>query len=248
MSLVFCPTMPQSGTWFVLRLFERLGYKIEHTGEIMSRIVNMTVDISIPTILHTHVFAFYYNPAPYKESWPSYGGDAIQEYIVRKNKMSIGGIKLLASMFKTVIPIRDPLASLLTRERRAPNLRHFYIVDGYVEVVRELSNHPNVKFFPLDLNLTEEERYELLVDVLTHCGVDVSKHSEEINDTAIHWRKENVTPNNSFREHYDAGDIDKLKELLGHKWAEVAHLKNMGGILVPFLSKLGYNEKRTLIW
>ena len=248
MSIIFCPSVPQSGTWFTLRLFEKFGYRIEHTGEIMDRKENRTIDLSLPIILGTHIFPFYYNPDPYKECWPSFGGDPIQEYIVRKNKMSIGCIKLLASMYKTVIPIRDPLASLLTREARAPNLRNFYIVDAYVEVARELADHPNVKFLPVDLDLTFDERRKLLEEVVIHCGIDIQQYDEQIGDVATHWKKENITPNNRFHEPYENGDINTIKEWLGQKWAEVVHLKNMGGILVPFLSKLGYNERKTLLW
>ncbi|MCK4822899.1 hypothetical protein KA005_44465, partial [bacterium] len=243
MKIIFCPTVPQSGTWFVLRLFERLGCKIMDSTRVKKEGVQSEL-----SILHTHIFPFYYNPAPYKESWPSFGGDPIQEYIVRKNKLSIGCIKLLSSMYKTIIPIRDPLASLLTREARAPNLRHFYIVDGYVEIARELANYPNVKFFPIDLNLSFDERKKLLVDVVTHCGFDAVQYDVLLGDIATHWKKENVTPNNRFHEPYEKGDLDTIQKWLGPKWAEVVHLKNMGGILIPFLSALGYNEKKTLIW
>ena len=248
MNIIFCPSAPQSGTWFVLRLFEKFGYRIEHAGEIIDRKENRIVDLSSPVILGTHIFPFYYNPDPYKESWPSFGGDAVQEYIVRRNKVSIGDIKLLCSMYKTVIPVRDPLASILTREMRAPNLRHFYIVDAYVEMARTLAGHPNVKFLPVDLDLTFDERRKLLEDVAIHCGIDIAQYDEVIGDIATHWKKENITPNNRFHEPYEKGDINTIKEWLGQKWAEVVHLKNMGGILVPFLSELGYNQKKTLLW
>lgn len=243
MKIVFCPTAPQSGTWFVLRLFEKMECKIIDTDQVKKEGFQNEL-----AILHTHIFPFYYTPSPYKECWPSFGGDPIQEYIVRKNKLSIGCIKLLCSMYKTIIPIRDPLASLLTREVRAPNLRHFYIVDAYVEIVRELAGHPNVKFFPVDLNLNFDERKELLVDVVTHCGFDPVQHDTLLGDIATHWKKENITPNNRFRKLYEEGDLEAIQEQLGPKWAEVVHLKNMGGILIPFLSGLGYNEKKTLLW
>ena len=51
-----------------------------------------------------------------------------------------------------------------------------------------------------------------------------------------------------FHGPYNRGDIDSIREWLGDKWQEVVYLKNMGGILVPWLSKLGYNKYRTLIW
>ena len=246
LSIVFCPTVPQSGTWFVLRFFEKLGCKIEHASEIIKRDSPLNLDSS--RILHAHIFPFYYNPSPYKEAWPSFGEDPIQEYIVRKNKLSIGGIKLLCNMYKTIIPIRDPLASLLTREARAPNLRHFYIVDAYVEVARTLSRCLNVMFLPVDLNLRYKERRNLLRKVVQHCGFNPDEHSEAINVVAKYWEKENVTPNNRFHKPYAEGDFDTIREWLGQKWAEVVHLKNFGAILVPFLSSLGYNEKKTLLW
>jgi hypothetical protein len=245
MKNIFCPTVPQSGTWFILRLFEKLGYEIKHAGVIMRD--DEVVDWNIPMILHAHVFPFYYNPAPYKDCWPSFGGDPIDEYIVRKNKLSIGGIKLLCNLFKTIIPIRDPLASLLTRQTRAPNLRHFYIVDAYVEVSK-LADNPNVFFFPVDLDLDFDEKKQLLVNAIRHCGLDPEEHDTVLGDVATHWKKENVTPNNKYHALYDAGNIDEIERLLGHQWAEVVHLKNMSGFITPFLGKLGYNEKKTLIW
>jgi len=178
----------------------------------MSRTENQVVDLSQPVIMNTHIFPFYYNPSPYKEYWPSFGGDAIQEYIVRKNKLSIGGIKLLASMYKTVIPLRDPLASLLTRENRAPNLRHFCIVDAYVELARQLDGHPNVFFLPVDVHTEYENRKTLLINAVNHCGIDANQHEDVIEKTAQEWQKENITPNNRYHEHYDAGNIDKIQE------------------------------------
>ena len=243
--LIFTPSVPQSGTWFTLRFFERLGYQIAHTGQIMQ-------GDSIPegkVVLNTHIFPFYFQPEEYKQYWPSYGGDRIQEYVVRKDKMCIGSIKLLASLYKTVIPVRDPLASILTREARAPQLRHFCVVDGYVELVRELAGNKNVMFLPVDLNMNEFERKHLLTKIAKHCGIELNqKNRKEIAMTAYHWQKQNITPNNRFHKPYDKGDIEQIKEWLGEKWAEVVYLKNMGGLLIPFLSKLGYNQYRTLIW
>lgn len=244
--MIFCPTAPQSGTWFVLRFFERLGFRIEHTGVITRE--QKTIDISVPTILHCHVFPFYYIPQPYKESWPSFGGDPIEEHIVRKDKLSIYAIQLLASMHKTVIPIRDPLASLLTRENRAPNLRHFYIVDAYVEIARKLAPLPNVFFLPVDLKRNYQERKECLIEMLVHCNISPAEHMEEVEKTAKEWKRENVTPNNKFYAMYHTGDIRGIEALLGQKVAELTHLRNMSGFLAPFLGSLGYNARKTLIW
>lgn len=248
MSLIFCPSPPQSGTWFTLRFFERLGFKIEHTGLVTRE--RKRLDMGVDTILHVHIFPFYYQSCAYKESWPSFGGDPVEAHVVRKDKLSIYAIQLLASMYPTVIPIRDPLASLLTRENRAPNLRHFYIVDAYVEVARRLAGLPNVFILPVDVPISYEERRDLLERMVAHCGIDVgeSRINQEIKETAEKWAKENVTPNNIFEEMYRSGDIEGIKARLAEKWAEVKHLKNMSGFLSNFLGEHGYNRSKPLIW
>jgi hypothetical protein len=211
------------------------------------------MDLSSPIILNTHIHTQYFQPHDYKYAWPSFGRDPIMARIVRKNQMGLWGIKLLANMHTTVIPVRDPLAMLLTRETRAPNLRHFHLVDAWVDVVRELGDHPNVFFFPVDLDYTEDtkfdERKKLLMSVCSHCEIDPVAVDAILGDFATHWKRVNPSPGNRFREPYEAGDIDKLQEMLGEKWAEVVHLKNMGSYLAPFLGELGYDgRKKTLIW
>ncbi len=243
--MIFVPTLPQSGTWFVLRLLEKCGYQIKFAGDIImnDRILDME---KFSTALSTHIFPFYYQGSPFKEALPSYGGNPVQDYIVRKYHMCMGSIQLLASMYKTIIPIRDPLACLLTREARAPQLRHFYIVDGFLEVIKRFADNPNVYFLPVDLYSDADNRRGLIRRILIDCGIGVwGKNKEAIDKTAIEWKRENITPNNRFREPYEKGDISKIKEMLGSKWAEVEHLKNHNGTIMPFLRNLGYGE---LLW
>lgn len=249
--MIFVPTLPQSGTWFVLELFKSCGFKVEFTGQILLK--QKRIKDLENMVLSTHIFSFYYQGSPFKEALPSYGGNPVQDYIVRKYHMCLGAIEVLASLYKTVIPIRDPLACLLTREVRAPQLRHFYIVDGFIEVAKRFMDHPNVKFLPVDLynsdNPTEgliEDRQQVLADVLNHC--DIRLDPNVIFKIAREWKRYNITPNNRFREPYENGDINKIKEMLGSKWAEVEHLKNHGGTILPLLSKLGYTKVKQLLW
>lgn len=108
--MIFCPTLPQSGTWFVLKFLEKCGLKIEFTGGIVQDKNRVLEDT--PTVLSTHIFPFYYQGSPFKEALPTFGDKAIKDYIVREHHMCMGAIEVLVSMHKTIIPIRDPLAYL----------------------------------------------------------------------------------------------------------------------------------------
>ena len=196
--------------------------------------------------LSTHIFPFYYQASPFKEVFPHYGGHPTTDYVVRKLHMGMAGIELLTRLHKTIIPIRDPLACILTREARAPNLRHFYIVDGFLEVIKRYENHPNVIFFPVDLYEDVVDRADLLDNVLKHCGVSPEKEQSLVHETAYAWKKEN-SAENPFREPYEQGDIDKIKGMMGASWAEVRYLKIHGGTIQPFLKRLGYDTKE-LLW
>jgi hypothetical protein len=195
--------------------------------------------------LSTHIFPFYYQALAFKETFPSYGGHPSTDYVVRKLHMGMAGIELLTRLYKTIIPIRDPLACILTREARAPQLRHFYIVDGFLEVIKRYQDHPNVIFFPIDLGLkTLEMKMKLAADVMIHCNILSNNNEIEIADYIEKWEKQNSAAN-KFREPYEAGDIEKLELMMGDHWAEVEYLKIHGGTIMPFLTKLGYGK---LLW
>ena len=240
--MIFVPTLPQSGTWFVLRLLEKCGFKIEFTGDIVEN--KKIIGNSDKVALSTHIFPFYYQAPAFKETFPSYGGHPSTDYVVRKLHMGMAGIELLTRLHKTIIPIRDPLACLLTREARAPQLRHFYIIDGFLEVIKRYQDHSNVFFFPVDLYKEHIDRESLVLKFLNHCKVDYSIDHTGIIEYIKAWKKENSAAN-KFREPYEAGDIEKLEKMMGDHWAEVEYLKIHSGTIKPFLTKLGYGE---LLW
>ena len=242
--MIFVPTLPQSGTWFILRLLEKCGFRLEFTGDIVKERKIMGDHDTIA--LSTHIFPFYYQASPFKEVFPHYGGHPTTDYVVRKLHMGMAGIELLTRLHKTIIPIRDPLACILTREARAPNLRHFYIVDGFLEVIKRYENHPNVIFFPVDLYKELGDRKKLTEKVLIHCNINSGNYRKDIDDYVVEWKKEN-SAENPFREPYEQGDIDKIKGMMGASWAEVRYLKIHGGTIQPFLKRLGYDTKE-LLW
>lgn len=242
--MIFIPTLPQSGTWFVLKLLEKCGFSLEFTGQIVQE--QRIIEDKEKVALSTHIFPFYYQPSPFKEVFPHYGGHPTTDYVVRKLHMGMAGIELLTRLHKTIIPIRDPLACLLTREARAPQLRHYYIVDGFLEVIKRYENHPNVYFLPVDLYKTYNDRRALLRNAVRHCGIEVDSVRDIIDGYATEWKKEN-SAENPYREPYEMGDINKIKEMLKEKWGEVRYLKIHGGTIQPFLKRLGY-DTGSLLW
>ena len=154
----------------------------------------------------------------------------------------------LCNFFKVIIPIRDPLAAILTREARHPQLPHFFIVDGFVALATEFVQHPNVMFLPIDLHTEEEKRIELLNKVAAHVGVDCEANKNVIEVYAQNWEPANTTPNNRFKKLYEKGDADKLRILLGSKWGAVSYLQNMASIILPFLANLGYTKSKLNLW
>jgi hypothetical protein len=242
--MIFVPTLPQSGTWFVLKLLEKCGFKLEFTGDIVNN--KKIIEDKEKVALSTHIFPFYYQASPFKEVFPHYGEHPTTDYVVRKLHMGMAGIELLTRLHKTIIPMRDPLACLLTREARAPQLRHFYIIDGFLEVIKRYENHPNVFFFPVDRDNNFIDRMKAVTECMQHLDIDFNNNVEAVTKYAAEWKKEN-TAENRYREPYENKDIGKIKDMLDEKVAEVEYLKIHGGTIKPFLQRLGY-DTGSLIW
>lgn len=216
MNIIFVPTVQHTGTWFVLRFLERFGYGIKEIWQVLE---DGKIPIPNSTLLHTHF--------PVQ--------DALSQDL--KKASPLRTIFTLVNLFKTVVPVRDPLAAILTRECRHPEYHHFYIVDGFVNMAK-LHGHPNVYFFPIDLEV--EKRKEVLTGALAHCDISIDPYL--ISTVAEEWKPENPTPTNRFHDIYREKDWGKLESLLGPKVASVEYLRNKSAQIKPFLSALGYGD------
>ena len=102
----------------------------------------------------------------------------------------------------------------------------------------KLHGHPNVYFFPIDLEV--EKRKEVLTGALAHCDISIDPYL--ISTVAEEWKPENPTPDNRFHDIYREKDWGKLEFLLGPKVAAVEYLRNKSAQIKPFLSELGYGD------
>ena len=252
--IVFIPTVQHTGTWFVLEFLKHFIPEIkELTFLLEKRAKDGTADINYvhtyldpldkPTLVQIHLpiirylnFDVNYPQSSFERKWYSNLGTM--------RSVSIQTILMVCNFFKTVIPIRNPMAAILSRETRHPQLRHFFIVDGFVTFAKEFKQHPNVKFLPIDMTDDVGIRRKLLSDVLVHCGIDATPHGALLDELAEKWEPKNATPGNKFKEPYEAGDMKRLEFMLGPKWAEITYLKNMSAIIMPFLHELGYTRER----
>ena len=222
--IIFVPTIQHTGTWFLLKFLNKFVPHIRQVEQMNSSFLK----IEWPTILHTH-FPFNFWGAPVGE---------------RDKTLSIEAITLLSNIFKTVIPIRDPLAAILTRECRHPNLDHFYIVDNFIALA-QMEESTNIKFFPIDIG-NSESRMQLLLDTAKHCSLTPEK--VDLDKIAGDWIPENITPNNKFTQLYRRTDMKEINYLLGSTTKVVDHLKNNASIILPFMEKIGYMKGDLDLW
>lgn len=222
--IVFIPTVQHTGTWFVINFLSNYIPELKEA----SVIVHDNEMINGPAMLHTHFPALYHETPLEAKSLP------------------IDSICLLASLFKTVIPVRDPLLAILTREWRHPELRHFYIVDGFIQMADRLLGNDNVMFLPVDLPLNVSQRHNLLNRIIEHCGIENTGNITL--KIAREWKHQNITPGNRLKELYLKKDIKRLNYLLGPKVAEVRYLQNHASKILPFMSSLGYTKDDLILW
>lgn len=137
---------------------------------------------------------------------------------------------------------RDPLLSIITRQERVPDLKHFYIIDGFLSLVKLIEVH-SLLLVPVDLYVrkTVSERLSLL-----HRMLEVVDLPEEpyVESWAAIWPKYNFSPGDPsrLRQGYDSGDLNIIMEYIPE---EYSYLKSKEAVLKPFLQKLGYEN---LLW
>ncbi len=226
---IFVPSVQHTGTWFTinfLKNFIPISYELTNTT-LFPEAAILHVHLPIKNYMDFNSYSFN---TEFEKKWLS--------NLTTKRSLPVPILLLFCDMFKTVIPVRDPLAAILTREARYPQFRHFFIVDGFVALATEFAKHPNVVFLPIDLYTNEMDRKNALIKVVNHCDIKINESI--IDAVAKEWPIENNTPNNRFKQLYNDGNIDEIRRLLGSKWAEVEYLKNMAAKILPFMDKLGY--------
>lgn len=168
-------TVQHTGTWFVKDIIEQLTHcKISLLEEVSASVI---VQPPKDDWLHFHV-----GPNDLS-TWPNDTSEHLKF-------LGHPYAKAMATTFKTVIPLRDPMLSLITRQKRHPELVHTSIIDGF-EFLSQLDD-TNTFWFPIDQQLTLEERF-CLIDSMCKF-LDIESDSSVIAKIALEWEPKNSTP------------------------------------------------------
>lgn len=146
-----------------------------------------------------------------------------------------------------VMPLRDPLLALITRQSRAPELEHAYIVMGIMEIMTIIEKY-NVFLLPVDIPRSEVERIAVLSAMYTFVGLT---KPAKLKGYAAKWKPHNttaaMTPDKVARRKklgsvYDQRDYATLKKLIPISlWV----LEQVQPRLQPFMESVGYED---LMW
>ncbi len=154
-------------------------------------------------------------------------------------------IENLSQWYPCIVPVRDPLASLITQKQRSPNSSAAWILDRWKLIVTSFPE--NVKYAVLDTPGAGEKDWRLhtLAVVASYVEVLWSHNTEGVMNT---WA--NTWPMLKFNSQgvYPAklalweGDLDYIKVFLGDDYKILEDAREW---LKPFLEAVGYEK---LIW
>lgn len=161
---------------------------------------------------------------------------------------------LMCLLNPTVIPVRDPLASLISYQVRADQdgrtPENGFAPRSHVDVwvtlaqtwTRVLKDYAHIRFMPWDL-LGNGDRFEVaekLVGISQDLGLTDALPSMKCAREMIHNNDLGPYP---LKEAYQDGDLISIRE--GVSQGAVNHLISKRGLIRPFLEFLGYSD---LMW
>lgn len=150
--------------------------------------------------------------------------------------------------YKVIIPIRDPLLSLISRENRHPELApHEFIIDGFLYLAQLHKMNPkNIFLFPVDLYKTRDDRKKLLLKLSDFLGIrNTERRARIINFTLSHWDKPvNPSPDDysGLKKLYQNDETRLVFNfLLNNRYGD-NRISDKMILIREFLKSLGYDQ------
>ena len=220
-------TVQHTGTWFLIE-FLRGTEAFRHEVDLAALIKNrhfLTLPNNGPTGCH-----------PYRPN-------LVHGHI---NETATDCIRMLCAWWRPLVPLRDPLLSLITGRNRSPAQDFSYLVERWtrlVDVVDPFTPH----YITLDLLRAPQERHKALEEVLGATQMAITEAmSRQHNLWAASWPQYQYNSRGTYplKVAYANRDLKYIEEK-GKMRAELRALRAVEDIMRPFLVKRGYRE---LLW
>lgn len=211
-------SVQHTGTWFVIRLLERLLNRKCIVSEQMYISKNVR-----PQLAHFHIGA------------PVGGLPKSKVYEVATQPDFI--LEALAKCHKVVVPVRDPIRSLITRQNRHSDLSHIHIVNGFKYLTTGALG--DVFYLPIDLPLSGYGRMRLLRRMCRFLEIPLTEGVRIIlREYVVDWGKQNSTEDSGYHFQYDYGNIEYLKSEMHYELGQLFECTEIRDLLV----QIGYTD------
>ena len=234
---IYVPTVRHSGTWFLIAFLR--SHPIVQGFVQLENLFTSNFD-------KEHTVVFDCPTAKIKERFTPGGLNVLHNHVCFSTRIAssvVDAQKGLMASLPSIVPFRDPLASIVSRYQRHPNQCHLGLAQSWVTFIEFLvssSSVLNYRAVPLDILKSETERRDALEGVLDHAEIPAKGHAAE---WASQWPLGyNTRGNYALKARYNAGDVEYIQRTV-HE--EFKYLQNRRRIVQPFLESLGY---RDLMW
>jgi len=219
--IVFVASVQHTGTWFVLDMLKK--HPDIHSVRLMEDLTLIKEEMpdNKKQVIHSHIST----------------SDHVHP---REHGKYLNPIMLLSMMnyYKTVITIRDPMKSLISRYLRSPGFDYKYIVDGFVFIAELAITSNNI--FPIPVDLLKQSNLTVRRDVIRclakHFGISYTPAME---NAAYKWLAPayNITCPSNIKDSYEKGELGLVNSVIKE---DVCYLQSKEDIIRPFLEYFGY--------
>lgn len=138
---------------------------------------------------------------------------------------------------RVLIPLRDPMLALISRERRLPGGDHRFIVNGFIALLDLLDQVPHNRWLQVDNDWNFEARLAKLNELQAAIGLDPQPFARRL---AREWLPQNAWGSGfDLVRLYSIGDLDGLRSRFPMNFD---YLTERAKQLRPFLERFGYRD------
>ena len=214
-------TVHHTGTWFLLNFL--LGLKEVPELVEMKDLYSGAKKLSKGCLLHFHLTGKLVDTKQHTPYHFSFEDDIIP--LMRK--------------VRSIVTVRDPLKSLITREQRLTGEDHTFIVRGFTTIP-----HCPAEYFPVDMhdNGNERLRLSMFYNLVARLSFDCDDNQHWIESYVDRW------PVTEFNSRGDYGlkalyekhcDLIEVRKAIPYAYNYLIQCKHE---IIPFMEALGYRD------